>query len=329
MTNRPTIGDRPQAIAEALRAQGVEIKILAVERFPLGGPNEMYRLKVAGHSGDLAIKFVNKGCETGLDGLQCERELFSLRAAGREGVTVPSIVSNSIAGSSRPFFIMEAIEGRPLQTLLDEISHSQLRELGRALGPLLERLHDSEVDLYGDVPISESTVGRDCLRPVIWGVRSDFQEAVNHRIHFLLSTHCDNALLSSYEEASISRRLRELVGKVCGKAVASLVHGDIHPKNIMVTYDGRDLELTGLIDFDRSLALPAHAEFGISRARWCMGRSTQRFAQYEAFCDGLMETYGRWCAGPETASWTEELFYLMECLESVSVPEARYHLLAP
>jgi aminoglycoside phosphotransferase (APT) family kinase protein len=297
-----------------------DAQVEEVKKFPIGGPNQLFQICLANSTDQLAIKIVNKGAESKHDEYLCVRETFALKRAAFATPKVPIVhaVYPKSENLERPYFIMECIEGYPLSTVMTEISFDEIEIIGREFGEALLNLHSMRFSQHGDLPVGTQNASIPHYRPIIWGKSGELSETFIYRVNFVIDLYAEREILS----LSNCEKLREIFhGKaknlLRSDSVATLVQTDIDSKNIMVSQYKGEWHFSGLIDFDRSLALPPEADFGVMENRWAVGVSDERLRIYRHFRTGLFSSYQ-----PDdrlSEGWRDRmnLFQSLECLERI------------
>ena len=126
--------------------------------------------------------------------------------------------------------------------------------------------------------------------------------------------------LSSFD---FQKRARTLLPS---EASSCLVQADIDPKNILISQGKDGWSFTGLVDFDRALALIPEADFGIMKNRWIAGASEDRVKAFNNFQESFLE--GDQSDVNLLPGWQEraELFFALESLERIYSKNARDYL---
>jgi len=327
--NRKRVTLSKSEVQNLLKSAFPDIQVAELKRFPIGGPNQLIHVCVKNSELQLAIKIVNKGAESKHDTYLCNREAFALKQAMSSNLKVPKVYGVYAESEllDRPYFIMDCIEGQPLSTVMANIPSNQIEVIGREFGEALVNLHSSKYPQYGDLPIECTQTPIPHYKPIIWGKSGDLIETFIYRTDFIIDLYVKREILSLRD----SENLRDIFHNTANECLASdssatLVQTDVDPKNIMVSQYEGEWHFTGLIDFDRSLALPAEADLGIMENRWSTGASNERLKIYHHFKTGLFHSYQPDAILSECWKEKANLFHMLESLERIYHVNAREHL---
>jgi aminoglycoside phosphotransferase (APT) family kinase protein len=241
--------------------------------------------------------------------MRCERnnmqtEVETLRlVAERGGVPVPHVYVYDPTCRLIPaeYFIMEFVEGQPLNKVRDSLTQEQLAGIRYQLGVYNRRINDIKGSVYGPLFPED-------------GVRATWKEAFSDLIFGVLEDGrtAGVELPVTYEvlEEEINKRL-PVMEEV---SEANLVLWDLWDGNVFV----RDGEVSAIIDLERSLwgdpldeyyfsHFDRHAPFerGYGRSP-ATPSELQRLELYDLFRDLLMviECYYRHYENKDHISWT-------------------------
>lgn len=327
--NRKRVTLSAPEVQNLLRSAFPNTQVTELQEFPIGGPNQLIHVHLENIERQLAIKIVNKGAESKHDVYLCTREAFALEQARSLTRKVPEVYA-VLAESEfldRPYFIMECIEGQPLSTVMANIPINQIETIGREFGEALENLHSLKFSQYGDLPIAYSKPTIPHYKPIIWSKSGELVETFIYRIDFIIDLYVKRKILALRDSEMLRDVFHQNANEfLTSNSSATLVQTDIDPKNIMVSQYEGEWHFSGLIDFDRSLALPAEADLGIMENRWSTGASNERLKIYHHFKAGLFHSYQ-----PDeilAEDWKEKanLFHMLESLERIYNVNAREHL---
>lgn len=316
-------------IQELLETDFPGIRVTELREFPIGGPNELYHVCPSDSHQHLVLKIVNKGAESHYDSYMCAREVFALKKAFASCLKVPFVHSIHLQNErlNRSYFVMECLEGQPLRMDLGKLLPEEVRKIGREVGEAIADLHTIRFDHHGDLPIPNQAVPMPHYKPIIWGLSGNLKDVLIQRTNFVLNLYRQRGIISSLDCKTLRgifhRKIEELLGL---EAPPFLVQTDIDPKNILISKKQSGWHFVGLVDFDRSLALPPEAELGVMENRWQMGASNERKEMYHHFRAGFFEGYKPDVKLSEGWEDRMELFCLLESLERISYREARSNL---
>lgn len=110
------------------------------------------------------------------------------------------------------------------------------------------------------------------------------------------------------------------------EGVPTLVQNDIDPKNILISPKEGRWQFVGLVDFDRSLAMPVEFDLGVMENRWIIDASEERIKIYQHFKKSFLEGYQPDINLSEGWETRVELFCALESLERIYNRGAREHL---
>lgn len=304
-------------------------RVKSLDGLLIGGPNELYRVLLENSQRELVIKIVNKGAESKHDGYLCAREAFALRTASTSCLPVPSVYGVYPDGENlgRPYFVMDCLSGQPMLLNMKELSGEEIQQIGREVGKAIAGLHEITFGHHGDLPIPKYPLPIPHYKPLIWGFSGSLQEVFTQRVDFVIRLYSEQGILSA-DDCGVLRKCFQQRGKalLISEQAPSLAHGDLVSKNILISPKGQGWHFMGLVDFDRSLALPPEFDFGVMENRWAVNASDERLKTYQQFKKGFMEGYQP--ATTLSAGWEArmELFCALESLERIYVRGASAHL---
>ena len=174
-----------------------DVQVSQLKQFPLGGPNELYRLLLEDSEQELSLKIVNKGAESKHDGYLCARETFALTLASNAQVPVPLVYVSHSDGKNlrRPYFVTECLRGEPLVMILSELSEDCLRQIGYEVGETVATLHSITFRFHGDLPIPDWPLPMPHFKPILWSIAGTSDEAFVHRATFVLDLYRKHGIL--------------------------------------------------------------------------------------------------------------------------------------
>jgi aminoglycoside phosphotransferase (APT) family kinase protein len=187
-------------------------------------------LKVAPPADVTVLRYEKDVLSTEVDVMRLVRE--------RTEVPVPVIL---VADDSReilpaPFFLMEYLDGMPLNKLRPGLSASDQAAIDRETGRLLQQINSIAGDTFGYPARSEER-------------SSNWAEAFQRMYENVLQDGLDAGVDLPYD------RLRDLLGRglpaLDEVSLPHLVHWDLWDGNIFV--DRQTVHITGIIDFERAL----------------------------------------------------------------------------
>ena len=316
-------------VQELLMQDLPDVQVSQLKQFPLGGPNELYRLLLEDSAQELSLKIVNKGAESKHDGYLCARETFALTLASSAQVPVPLVYVSHSDGKNlgRPYFVTECVRGEPLVMTLSELSEESLRQIGYEVGEAVATLHSITFRFHGDLPIPDWSLPTPHFKPILWSIAGTSDEAFVHRVTFILDLYRKHGILLEDDCENLERFFQKRARTLLSSETSScLVQADIDPKNILISQGKDGWHFVGLVDFDRALALPPEADFGIMKNRWIAGASEDRVKAFNNFQESFLEGYRS--DVNLLPGWQEraELFFALESLERIYSKDARDYL---
>jgi aminoglycoside phosphotransferase (APT) family kinase protein len=161
------------------------------------------------------------------------REAHVYRALAGGDLPVPEVLwhAEDPDGLDYPILVCQRLPGRNLEADWPDLAGDQRRELARKAGRLLARLHEVEVEEFGD----------------LFGPRfDDWSDYLKLRYVRFIGQCQDLDIFSDREEARFERAVNSAIDALPTVDSPRLVHNDYHLGNLLY----QDGELTGLIDFE-------------------------------------------------------------------------------
>ncbi|GGM41061.1 aminoglycoside phosphotransferase [Paraliobacillus quinghaiensis] len=170
-----------------------------------------------------------------------ETEVFTLNSIDEMGsIPVPKVLfydkSKEIIDSD--YFFMEFVEGKPLDTISDKISHQQYNAISSQLGKYVNEINGIDGEYFGSISRADKRF-------------STWSEAFLSMIKELLddAEEKDVILPYTYDELYLMiSKYKDVLNKV---KKPSLVHKDLWEGNIF--FDIKSFRITGIIDCERAL----------------------------------------------------------------------------
>jgi aminoglycoside phosphotransferase (APT) family kinase protein len=204
---------------------------------------------------------------------------------------------------------------------MKEMAKEEIRGIGQQLGEAMASLHAITFEQHGDLPVPEPFSPAAHYRPVIWGFAGNLQEAFIQRVGFISRLYSEHGVLSLDDSRKLQKYFHQRAREILiPEQAPSLVQNDLDPKNILISLQGTQWHLAGLVDFDRSLALPPEFDLGVMESRW------EERLEYQDFKEGFIEGYQPSARLPAGWEARMELFCALECLEHIRSRGARAYL---
>ena len=168
------------------------------------------------------------------------RERAALELAREAGLPAPAVVALDDSLEAAPFsaLITERLPGRSLELSWSEVPESRRDELAEETGRLLARLHEIELERFGELP------GVDGPREETW------RACVARHFDVTLSEALEAGAFDEAECARFQALFEREAPNLDAIAGARLVHRDFHYSNLL--HEGG--RLTGVLDFEWALA---------------------------------------------------------------------------
>ena len=196
-----------------------------------------------------------------------------LRAAGGAvTIEVPELLAEGELSDGRRFVVMEHLTGHPVGDFA-QYQPDGRRQLSAAIGKLARELHDTTDPAPATAPSQDSWLDQaaEALHLIADQIATPIHNNEMHvRVHQVVAAARDVPL-----------------GEI------TLVHGDLHPANLLVDEGGR---ISGLMDFDLS----------------CHGPAALDFRHLAALDEAaFLSSYGRYAGTAEQARWAGDFCDLL------------------
>ncbi|MEQ4207347.1 aminoglycoside phosphotransferase family protein [Actinopolymorpha sp. B9G3] len=238
----------PRSVLTELVRRAVGAGTDRVDRIVEGYSNEVYRVRCADEQ-DVVVRILR--FDDGDLATSSAGEAGAIKSARAASVPAPEILLQDtvrIDDSEFPVMVQRTVPGRPLGEVINRLSQQQRHDVLAEIGGLIARINRIHVDDERDWPTAMAA-----------------ELAARHAAR-------DRILAGGFSALQFDRMLDLLEGYVrdfpCAQWV--LCHGDLGPKHIFVTGDGRDGEavrVSGIIDFgDWQPGAPVH-DLAVLRVR--------------------------------------------------------------
>lgn len=238
----------PRSVLDEVVRRAVGTGIDRVDRIVEGYSNEVYRVRCFDEQDVVVriLRFDDEDLATSSAG-----EAWAIERARAAGVPAPEILlldTIRIDGAEFPVMVQRTVPGRPLGEVINRLSERQRHEALVEIGGLIARIGGIHIDSERDWPTA---------------IAADLADRRAGR---------NKITAGGFSAPQVDRMLDLLEEYVrdfpCEQWV--LCHGDLSPKHIFVTGDGRDgsaVRVSGIIDFgDCGPGAPVH-DLAVLRVR--------------------------------------------------------------
>ena len=216
------------------------IEPVAIERVEHGGASGAIYFVATASESDLVVKVYPRE-----PWWRMAKEFYVAGLMARAGgVLSPRFLSADDSGQLLPFryAVMTRLAGEPLALCERQMDEGQIVEIWSQAGAQLRRIHDIPMVAFGYIADGRLTLRSSSNRAYIdraWQMKlAQFRERGG-----------EEAVARAMEDKWSARR--DLLDQC---AAPKLCHYDFHPGNLLALYDGQAWRLSGVLDFEDSLA---------------------------------------------------------------------------
>lgn len=171
-----------------------------------------------------------------------QTEALALRTLQTEiDLPLPSVLGETPAvGDDPPALALSYLSGTPLSEIITAIDEESRFAIGQALAMVMARVHSYQAPYYG--PLQPDALPTPTTQSPVPGADITY---LQQRVALAASAAVDQNLMTTEQRDWLMRRLAEWLTTTARPAC--LVHGDLHPRRLIVRRRERDWRLVGVV----------------------------------------------------------------------------------